>query len=226
VHRGGGDEGGEGGEDGGGGGGGGGGGEDGGEGGEGGWISHAKFLIVSESPPPPPTLYLNSRLCTPKGTWTVSENVVRLCGATGVVYTATPSAKAEKIPTWPFRLPHSWSFHCIENAMWEPGMANSELLATHQELKVSDRASLYTSGHVPDVTGNGLGGEGDSGVGLGSGGDGGGNGESDGGGGDGGGNGESDGGGGDGGGNGESDGGDGDGDGGGASGGGGDKGGD
>ena len=78
--------------------------------------------------------------------------------------------------------------------MWEPGMANSELLATHQELKASDRAALYTSGHVPDVTGNGLGGEGDSGVGLGSGGDGGGNGESDGGGGDGGGNGESDGG--------------------------------
>ena len=70
----------------------------------------------------------------PVGSWIVSENAVRLCGAMGVVYNATPSANTVKSPTLPFWLPHPWSFHFIEIAMWEPGMANSELLKWHQEL--------------------------------------------------------------------------------------------
>ena len=70
----------------------------------------------------------------PAGSWIVSEKAVRLCGAMGVVYTATPSANTVKSPTLPFLLPHPWSFHLIEIAMWEPGMANSELLKRHQEL--------------------------------------------------------------------------------------------
>jgi hypothetical protein len=59
--------------------------------------------------------------------------------------------------------------------MWEPGMANSELLATHQEIKASDDMALYTSGHVPDVVGGGFGegGGGEGGGGLGDGGGGG-----------------------------------------------------
>ena len=76
-------------------------------------------------------------------------------------------------------------------------MANSELLATHQELKAPDNPAVYTSGHVPDVTGGGLG-DGGGGKGDGGGGEGdGGGGEGDGGGGEGdGGGGEGDGGGG------------------------------
>ena len=41
----------------------------------------------------------------PAGSWIVSEKAVRLCGATGVVYTATPSANTVKSPTLPFRAP-------------------------------------------------------------------------------------------------------------------------
>ena len=58
---------------------------DGGEGGVGGDHDHAKLTIVMLCPPPPPTLYLNSRSFMPAGSWIVSENAVRLCGARGVV---------------------------------------------------------------------------------------------------------------------------------------------
>jgi len=111
-----------------------GGGVGGGGGGDWGDHDHAKLLIVMLCPPPPPTLYLNSRSFMPAGSGIVSEKAVRLCGAMGVVYTATPSANAVKSPTLPFRLPNPWSFQFIEIVMWEPRMANNGLLMRHQEL--------------------------------------------------------------------------------------------
>ena len=112
--------------------GGGGGGSDGGDWGD---HVHAKFLIVMRCPPPPPTLYLNSRSFMPAGSWIVSEKAVSVRGAMGVVYTATPNAV--KSPTLLFLGPcvmSPKSCHSIENVMWEPGMANSELRMWHQEV--------------------------------------------------------------------------------------------
>ena len=78
----------------------------------------------------------------PAGSWIVSEKAVRLCGAMGVMYTprhavsvyTTPSVNTANSPTLPSRAPHPWSCHFIEIAMWEPGMANSELRMWHQEV--------------------------------------------------------------------------------------------
>ena len=121
-------EGGEGGEDGEGGVAGGAGGQDGDEGGEGGDHDHAKFLIWMLCPPPPPTMYLNSRSSISMLSWNVSEKAVKLCGAgSGMTYRLSRGATLNSA-TRPFRPPHPWSFHFPENVMKDPGMVNSGLL--------------------------------------------------------------------------------------------------
>ena len=134
---------------------------------------HAKLLIVMLCPPPPPTTYLNVRSFTPAASSIVSDSkTLRVCGARfGVLYTITPSPPA-KSATWPFWLPHPWSFHSIENVK-EPRTVGRALLSGHQDFQESEVVESCTSLHVPAVVGR-VGGEGgEGGEGGGDGGDGG-----------------------------------------------------